>query len=78
MKKLTKYFLIILLSILLLGLIFIIISGIISPEPHFKITKENLTIKWLEENCEPILFEKNKPIKYKCGDFFVEVWEQIK
>ncbi len=71
-------------------LTFWVILLIMSPEPHFKITKEgvevdeidnnkwqikksDLTLEWLEENCL-----KDNSNKYICGEYFVEVWNQIK
>ena len=38
------------------------------------ISRQDLTKQWLEENCE--LSDSDN--KYKCGDYFVEVWDQIK
>jgi len=77
MNKTRRYFLFALVIILILGIILIIISSVINPEPHFKITKENLTLEWLDENCELKFSEKNS-LKYQCGDFIVDFWMQGK
>lgn len=38
------------------------------------ISRQDLTKEWLDENCE----WNGSYSKYKCGDYFVEVWNQIK
>lgn len=77
MNKTVKYLLLALAIILVFGIILIIISGAISPEPHFKITKEGLTLEWLDENCE-LKFSETNSHKYQCGDFTVDSWMQGK
>lgn len=79
---------IIILILFFLVLIFILL--LLNPEPHFKITKNDvevnkiefgngsailkndLTVDWLNNNCE-----FNQTI-YKCGDYIVTAWNQIK
>jgi len=63
----------------------------INPEPHFRITKEGvevdyiddngwqikkseLTQEHLEENCLP----DDNYNKYVCGEYLVDMWNQIK
>jgi len=77
MNKNRRYLLFTLAIILILGLIFVVIYSTISPEPHFKITKENLTLEWLDENCE-LKFSGKNSLKYQCGDFIVDFWMQGK
>ena len=41
------------------------------------ISKQNLTVELLEENCEDITNGMSIQT-FKCEDYIVEVWEQIK
>jgi len=69
--------------VILIILIFIVFLIVVfnTSEPHFRATRngvevemENLTIEWLEENCELISHDK-----YSCADnYIVEFWEQVK
>ena len=51
-----------------------------------KISKEDLTIKWLDENCGlPYTYqigneryEEEVNYYYNCGDYQIEIWNQIK
>ena len=77
MNKTKKYLLLTLAIILIIGFILIVVYSAINQEPHFRITKENLTLEWLDENCEFKFSEKNS-LKYQCGDFIVDFWMQGK
>lgn len=87
MKKKIKIFILVIALLLLVTWLTLLI---LNPEPHFRITKDgtvvnrllyskiidqNLSKEWLETNCE---IQNQNKILYKCDEYFVETWNQIK
>ena len=72
------WLLIAILVILLIGFILVVVKWTGNQETHFKIVNKNLSVEWLEDNCELQQVEKENSFEYQCGEFTVYTWDQIK